>query len=504
MTALEQAHGTLWIGTQSGGLCRFDGSAVACLPMDSVQALLVEPEGAWVATPGALSWVQGDQVTPVLEAGVQALQRHEDQVWAATTRGLFVHEGDQFVQVRPGSCTHLVVLDDALYSRCGRRWATGRGEPTEVFSTDEVVRAAIDADDPGGHWLAAGFDGLVAFKGTQHVTRWLPPEGPVWDLARARDKLALATLDGLVWWTPAGTETWSTPQGLPGQIAALEPGPGDGLWVGTSRGLFLVDPDGPVTPMPLVPVPADAAVLGLWPDARGVGVFHDLGAAWVGKGAPRGFEDLAAAVGPHARHALPGWVLSDRALFQLEKGALHRYELTAPGHLLAAVGDAVVVATDQGLQWWLPGATQLGSPWATEPVRVLAGAGGVGVWVATDGHVALWTPAGVDRSWPIATPALAALRDGVVLARQLEGLSWLDRTAQEPDPILGTDGWGPIVALTVHEGDIIAANDAGELFRLSSPEAPFATADDPDVLELVVQDDHLYVTTLDGLYRFPL
>jgi transcriptional regulator with PAS, ATPase and Fis domain/ligand-binding sensor domain-containing protein len=189
------------------------------LPHNSIQALLQTRDGyLWIGTDGGL--VQFDGVTfatfnllntPALQSDrIRALYEDEDgTLWIGTYAGLVRYRDGVFTSeslsddVAPGP------ISDIRSDREGHLWVAGQ----RVIRREGQRWTVIAAGVIGAHPLAA------------------LPDGTMW----------IATSDGLVEWRDRIVRTLTERDGLSGTLWALYADREGRVWVGTNRGLFMLD-----------------------------------------------------------------------------------------------------------------------------------------------------------------------------------------------------------------------------------------------------------------------
>ena len=276
------ADGTVWVGTDGGGLAAVRDDRAYWLPAFAgarIRALHVDASGAlWVASAGGVARVVGDQATPLqTPAEVGAFAEHDGVVWIAHRGGVS--------RWRDGAFDAIAGLPPARLLRFDRhgnlwiatssgllRWRDGQtdGFAAGALASDRI-RALRETPD-GSLWVGTERHGLVRLAdGTFRTygaaaglaSTW------IWSVAAARD--------GAIWIGTSGAGVARYERGAIRHVdglagttayAVLEDRAGT-LWVGTDRGLVRRDGDRFV--------PAGLA------GAHVVALFEDrAGALWVG------------------------------------------------------------------------------------------------------------------------------------------------------------------------------------------------------------------------------
>lgn len=265
---LQDSRGYIWMGTQGGGLCRFDGldfqifTTAQGLPSNYVNALYEDAQKRlWVGTNAGVCFLKGkvfEKIPQVESRGAQVVslcQTTGGQIWVGTDRGIFACDPD----ARTMRKIHLDGMPDNaviwsffqgdyglwIATDAGAFRANGNGT---VFALNNrngllsnVVRGFARGKD-GVLWLAALGAGLTAFdeKSGQVVSRVPEPNWPTCLLADRNGRLWIGTSDnGLLVFNPAD-KTWtqlSEREGFPHQyVRAVCSDKSGNIWAGTSGG----------------------------------------------------------------------------------------------------------------------------------------------------------------------------------------------------------------------------------------------------------------------------
>jgi DNA-binding NtrC family response regulator/ligand-binding sensor domain-containing protein len=186
----EDASGTIWMGTASGGLWQYDGTALTCratpgaLPAGAVLRLDVDATGRlWVTTETASRCLErgqmrtANQVWPAMphEGEVTYLADGPERTWVAVAGRVFALDGDGQPVVQhevPWQQVH------RLADRAGRLWlADGSGggvlrlddQRAMHYTTREGIghnRVYALLEDEAGHvWIGSWGGGLNRFDG---------------------------------------------------------------------------------------------------------------------------------------------------------------------------------------------------------------------------------------------------------------------------------------------------------------------------------------------------
>jgi len=290
---LEDREGRIWAGTEGGGLCEIRPGNVQCLttanglPHDTVYALAQGRDGSLLIGTdggGVVRLRDGKFVEPINTTlpnqRVRAIVETTSGLWISTTAGL--------ANVRDGRTTHIAELDDrqlrpllALHdgtllvgtdgAGLWRVDATGThakliASTAHGLHSDRVFSLAEDADG-GGVWIGTSGGGLTHFDlatGAMHtLTRrdglhddvifqivdqgsggdlWLTSNRGLYRVSHDRVVAAMrgqkSDLSGVVYGTPDGLPSPECNAAFPAAVRAR-----DGrLWVGTARGVAVIDP----------------------------------------------------------------------------------------------------------------------------------------------------------------------------------------------------------------------------------------------------------------------
>ncbi|MCC6129256.1 MAG: response regulator [Acidobacteria bacterium] len=277
---LEDRAGTLWIGTQGGGLSFYrDGSfgtlgKAEGLASDTIESLNESPEGSlWIGTRNGLSRLVNGRFRTygrsdgLLNESVRALASSPSgTVWAGTDAGLFRLDGDRFVPVAlPGRIADPVVYS-LVFTNEGVLWAG-----TEKQGLYRVTRETIDhfgvenglpaewvssilEDSRGTIWIATSPGGLARLRGGRFEVldrRRGLPNNSVRSLAEDREgSLWIGTNGGLARLRDLKFVNYSVRQGLSeNNVRVVTQAPDGGIWVGTgAAGLNLIRDDAVVAP----------------------------------------------------------------------------------------------------------------------------------------------------------------------------------------------------------------------------------------------------------------
>lgn len=217
----QDDDGTLWIGTASGGLARFDGRtferwrSADRVPSATIDALLTSPEGdVYVGAAAGVYRVEGERAVRLAGATGRGtdLASGPDGVYALVDEAVYRVTDDALVPVDPTlpASRHLAVGQDGALWLAGI-WGVGRlddGAFVVLEATDGTGRAIreVTADPRGGAWIGST-DGLFHTDGGPLVSRGVDPSLrlPIEDIAVDRT--------GTVWVSTRSTLVGLGPEG---------------------------------------------------------------------------------------------------------------------------------------------------------------------------------------------------------------------------------------------------------------------------------------------------
>jgi signal transduction histidine kinase len=238
----EDANHDLWIGTWGGGLFRFrDGrftqySKPQGLPSTVVLSLAAAQDGSlWIATTKGLSHMQNEHLHNYTRADglssdriITVVQDRGGGIWAATDAGVNHLVGDHFVPVRgapeEGDVPYGPLKEDSFGNLYAFSLVNGisRIEDDRLVSVNGALQPSGMVESHDHDFWFSGRDGIyrVAAGDLRHAE--LDPDSPV-------DYTSYGPADGL--------NTRECTTGQP-DIAIT---PDDKLWVGTLKGLAMLD-----------------------------------------------------------------------------------------------------------------------------------------------------------------------------------------------------------------------------------------------------------------------
>ena len=261
----EDASGQMWVAT-GNGLFRSQAGrlhAVAGSPAPA-QSLLARSDGLWVGARGAVHRLAAGrwQVQPlpgdVATATVNRLVQTQGRIWAATTLGLFARgpAGWQPADAAPQLAQTPI---DLLYAdRNGNLWAGGDiglarirgGRVTEFIGPADAggipgLRVAFE-DHERSLWLGSQWEGLIRLRDSW-TRRFSTPEGLndriIWSLSPDPDgrRIWVGGNDGVSVFANGRFTLVARGDALPHPNAYNVLAETDRLWIGTRRGLAVID-----------------------------------------------------------------------------------------------------------------------------------------------------------------------------------------------------------------------------------------------------------------------
>jgi ligand-binding sensor domain-containing protein/methyl-accepting chemotaxis protein len=245
-TALKQSRtGYLWIGTDGGGLVRYDGTRFTTfttadgLPGNTVRALIEDTQGIlWIGTDNGLVRYDGTRFTTFTTAdglpgnAVRALaQDRQGNLWIATYRALCRYNGETFRYFGDGDGPQGVV--NALWGDYqGALWVAtpfGINAYQENTWTSYTVANGLPendvttlfVDDEGRLWAGTGTGMLASFDGRQFLNQGSVVDGasaPVTGIAQGPEGALWVSVasHGLVRLEEESSTYYTAASGLPG------------------------------------------------------------------------------------------------------------------------------------------------------------------------------------------------------------------------------------------------------------------------------------------------
>jgi len=480
-TLLEDQHGFLWVGTNTGGVARLGASGFRTfagpqgLKALFIHALLEGPSGSiWVGSQEGVSEIRGETVINYrLDQDAEAFEGRalgldeQDRVLVGNRRGLFRLQEGRFSPVElpapwPGGAIRSLARDHAKGV-----WILGRNNVVARWDSQGLRLYSLSTRHPGGRARDLQID----------------PRGQAWLLLDA----ALLRMDRGRW----VNEPLAGLPRIPRMVSLRFNPQGEGFQISLGGdGVLVREADGRTRVL--------TAETGLPRDRIFTAMRDRRGVLWVGSDG----DGLAA-------QALP-------ALLTLDSSNVSRgrdlaavsgiFELTPERYLLAASTGIYLVEEGRNIigHW-----TQREGLPATETWGMLADGTG-GVWVGTDRGLARWNhdhvaPAGPPQMSKAAV--LTLVRNGTgLLAGTDQGLFELDARGRllahhRLPPEAGNETVSNILR---HEGRLLLATGYGlwELIggklQRAFPDAPFATS---TVTAMAIDGrGRLWIGTMKGLH----
>jgi diguanylate cyclase (GGDEF)-like protein len=314
----EDQVGEIWVATGSG-VFKVQGNQL--LPVEGspvpAQALLLRDDSLWVGSRGAvhrLTGVRWDSLALPEAAStvlVNNIVETQGRVWAATGKGLFYRSDDGWQRFQQAPALADAAIDLLKADSDGNLWAGGDNGLARI--RDGKLAEFVDANGPGA------IGGLrVAFE-DREGNLWM---GSQWE--------------GLTRLLDSWTRRFSVPEGLKDPIVwSVSPDPdGKRIWVGVNNGVSLLE-NGRFT---------SVASGNSLPDPHGYNVLAEKDRLWIGtrrglavidhRGPQAGKVQQPALLEPLAALQINGivrtpdndvWIPSSDGLFRLRGDRLKRY-----------------------------------------------------------------------------------------------------------------------------------------------------------------------------------
>ncbi|MCB0584577.1 MAG: histidine kinase, partial [Phaeodactylibacter sp.] len=254
---LEDSRGYIWMGTEGGGLSRFDGrrfqnfTTREGLPGNYVTALHESADGLlWIGTSNGLCRYDGlsfQPLHPTLSAKINAIaSRHPDSVWIGASSGLFLYTEDSIPPVQAGDApVYCLLLENQrlwLGTDNGVYWY-GAGKASRPEMPGGLAQAQVRSiiqDSTGQIWIGTYGRGLYRYDGRFHLVYQGISNFILCLFQGSRGRLWAGTLDaGLMNWAPEGStfEHLSEEDGLcSNHIRAIMESRWGDFWFGSADG----------------------------------------------------------------------------------------------------------------------------------------------------------------------------------------------------------------------------------------------------------------------------
>ncbi len=261
---LQGSRGYLWLGTNGGGLSRFDGSEFRNysirdgLEGNFVQALFEDQDGMiWIGSEKGLSRFDGQAFQPHFRkelAGKMLLAIHQDRqgtYWLGTDQGVFQFMDSTLIDYSKAHQLEPATIFSFYESREGQLWAgTNRGllqlgQSPQWRSLRGILRSnyitAISEDTTGRLWVAALDGGLaISDKGGFKPFLDIPSRIIQTLYADAEGRMWMGTQDqGVFIWNPGDSSliSFTEREGLcKNDIRGIVQDRWGNVWLGSSGG----------------------------------------------------------------------------------------------------------------------------------------------------------------------------------------------------------------------------------------------------------------------------
>ncbi|HEY5612414.1 MAG TPA: diguanylate cyclase [Lysobacter sp.] len=428
----EDAAGQVWVATTAGVFRVQDGFLhhVAGSPAPA-QSLLLRSDGVWVGGRGAVYRLADDRWDVVPLPGdaptaiVNRLVETQGRVWAATAEGLFARDGGGWQRVEQVAALAHAPIDLLYPDRDGNLWAGGDAGLARIRAGQ--VAEYVDAASPGG------IPGLrVAFEDGEG-NLWL---GSQWE--------------GLTRLLDSWTRRFSRAEGLRDPIVwSVSPDPdGQRIWVGGNDGVSVMD-DGRFTQVvtgSALPHPHGYNLLAeadrLWIGTRrGLAVIDHRGPRAGAVQQPALFSPLAGLQINGIVRSVSGelWIPTSEGLFRVQGGRLRRYAqqdgLADPrARFFYRAGDGrVLVGTQGGLfemrgERFFPVGLEQGLPPGLDVTTILQlDDGRIAIGTLSEriyfSHGGRWHPLGEKQGLPANSPFFLTQYEGYLWSGGIRGIA---------------------------------------------------------------------------------
>ena len=320
---IEDASGRMWVATASG-VFRGPVGPVQAGRLQAVpgspllaQSLLARRDGLWVGARGAVHHLAGDQwqaqplAGDAASAAVNRLADTQGRLWAATAQGLFVRGAEGWARSDAAPQLSQAPVELLYADGQGNLWAGGDiglarirgGRVAEFIAASDAggiagLRTAFE-DRENNLWFGSQWEGLTRLRDSW-TRRFSTAEGlndrVVWALAPDPDqrRVWVGGNDGVSVFADGRFTLVVRGDALPHPHGYNLLAEADRLWIGTRRGLAVIEHEG-----------ARAGQLQL------PSMFAPLAAAQVNGIVRTGDGDL--------------WIATSEGLYQLRDGRLRRY-----------------------------------------------------------------------------------------------------------------------------------------------------------------------------------
>lgn len=265
----QTPDGYLWVGT-SGGLARYDGfqftvfnrANTPAFRDDSVQALYPDGDSLWIGTEGGglLRFEKGTfqhfgRESGLTDGFIRAVRRdRRGTLWVGTDVGLFRWNGRGFDRVDGRDGVPAMAVHDIAEERSGKLWVggsalflldgrTAREVRFRGWMAQNTIKSLLQSRD-GTLWVGtvAGLHRIAAGDPVRDPVQVHPEGHGVYALLEDHDGSVWAGWHGRGWnrYLPGDWRTLKSPGLLPGDIFCLFEDAEFNLWAGTTRGLVRI------------------------------------------------------------------------------------------------------------------------------------------------------------------------------------------------------------------------------------------------------------------------
>ncbi len=188
-TMIEDHNGYLWMGTQGGGLCRFDGTTFISFTLKDglannyIEALLVDGSNIWIGTRNGLSIYDGLNFKSYsLQKGQQHIvtsfyRLEENKMLVGTNKGVYVFDGKSFYKDEAFKRLRSAYITGFLKDQNGVLWVTTKSgilsvsaNETQFYNQNEALVneevTSVSEDKNGNIWFGT-FGGVAIWNGKE-------------------------------------------------------------------------------------------------------------------------------------------------------------------------------------------------------------------------------------------------------------------------------------------------------------------------------------------------
>jgi len=250
------SHGFVWMGTQGGGLSRYDGlnfvnfSTRQGLPDNRVNALLEDREGRlWIGTDKGLAYYEGHAIEKWGQRKLNVKTLEQDtagQVWIGTASGLYKLQGKSLQRLpNPARQVNSILTDQSGHTWLGTRlglWEIVEGEPRQIKGFSREILDLAEGRD-GLLYLTTADEGIFVWNGINFSpfigNRWLGKGRITSVYSDDSGDLWLGTEAGLYLWDNEGATMQAVSLGKEQSVFSMGKDIWGNLWVGSDKGAHL-------------------------------------------------------------------------------------------------------------------------------------------------------------------------------------------------------------------------------------------------------------------------